>query len=147
MTTLYIACHGLIFKGGEFLVIRRARSNDYKPLKWDLPGGTLSPGESIEECLIREIKEETGATVNISNILYAHTNFDGFPARQTFQLIYRCEYLGGAIALNPEEHDKYTWATSEAVRLLDTIEFLHSFIESKQSLVHMRIPANQIAAI
>src|SRR5262249_6692163 len=138
MTTLYVACHGLIFKGGEFLVTRRASSNGYKPLKWDLPGGTLSPGESIEECLIREIKEETGATVDISHILYAYTNFDGFPGRQTFQLIYRCEYLGGAIALNPEEHDQYVWSTIEAVKLLDTIEFLRSFIESKQFSIPMR---------
>ena len=37
---------------------------------WSLPGGALEPGETIEQCLIREMKEETGLDVAVGDLLY-----------------------------------------------------------------------------
>jgi ADP-ribose pyrophosphatase YjhB (NUDIX family) len=38
--------------------------------RWSLPGGTLEWNETIEECLIREMKEETGLDVSVGRLLY-----------------------------------------------------------------------------
>jgi ADP-ribose pyrophosphatase YjhB (NUDIX family) len=38
--------------------------------RWSLPGGTLEWDETIETCLIREMKEETGLDVSIGELLY-----------------------------------------------------------------------------
>ena len=37
---------------------------------WSLPGGTLRFGETIEQCLVREVEEETGLIVRVDRLLY-----------------------------------------------------------------------------
>ena len=50
-----------IVREGKVLLIKRAFA-PYQHL-WTLPGGRLEPGESIEQCAIREISEEVGLTI------------------------------------------------------------------------------------
>jgi len=38
--------------------------------EWSLPGGALEHGETLEACLIREMREETGLTVAVDRLLY-----------------------------------------------------------------------------
>jgi 8-oxo-dGTP diphosphatase len=60
MNKFFIAGHALIRKGEEYLVLKRSERNDYMPLKWDIPGGIVEMGETVEQAVIREVKEETG---------------------------------------------------------------------------------------
>ena len=55
-----IVTGGAVIKD-EFGRILLQRRSDYG--NWGLPGGAMEPGESIEETMIREVKEETGITL------------------------------------------------------------------------------------
>jgi len=44
---------------------------------WSLPGGKLEPGETIEQCLIREMQEETGLDIKVKELLYITDRFFG----------------------------------------------------------------------
>ncbi len=52
-------------KGNQYLfMLRNKEKNDLNEGKWIGIGGHIEPGESKEEALIREVKEETGFTIN-----------------------------------------------------------------------------------
>ena len=53
---------------------------------WGLPGGGLKPGESLEECLRRELREEIGMEVEIEGLLSAAAHFD----RRLVDMIFAC---------------------------------------------------------
>jgi 8-oxo-dGTP diphosphatase len=130
MTLFYGAAHGLIANNDRYLVTRRSATDDYMPLKWDLPGGTVDPGETMEEGLAREILEETKLAVAVDRVLYVYTNRATLPERQTYQAVYACNYLGGEIELDPADHEQYRWATKSEIADLDAMGFLSAFRET-----------------
>ena len=50
---------------GSVLITKRSQSMGSFKGTWVLPGGHIDPGESLEECALRELWEETGVKVDI----------------------------------------------------------------------------------
>jgi 8-oxo-dGTP pyrophosphatase MutT (NUDIX family) len=123
-----IAAHGLIKKGNKYLVTRRAKANDYMPGFWDIPGGTIEFGEKIVDALKREVLEETGLKIKPGKIQSVYGYLSG-ESRHQFQLVYACVYRSGEVKLNPEEHDKYLWATIPEISKLKKIAFLKNLLK------------------
>ena len=59
-----IAAIAIIEKDGLYLIAQR-KPGDTLGLYWEFPGGKCEEGETLEECLLREIKEELGITIQI----------------------------------------------------------------------------------
>jgi 8-oxo-dGTP pyrophosphatase MutT (NUDIX family) len=67
-TQFWIGVHGVIARAdGQILVLRRAPAMLYRPSHWDLPGGHLALEEEIQQCLLREIVEETSLEVELAH--------------------------------------------------------------------------------
>jgi 8-oxo-dGTP diphosphatase len=64
-----IPCVGAIIidSGGRLLLIRRG----HEPGRglWSVPGGRIEPGESDEQAVIREVREETGLSVRVGRLI------------------------------------------------------------------------------
>ncbi len=60
-----VAARGLVSRGGgdRLLVSDDGRT-------WYTPGGRLMPGESLKECVAREVREETGLEVDVGDLVY-----------------------------------------------------------------------------
>ncbi|MDF2157401.1 (deoxy)nucleoside triphosphate pyrophosphohydrolase [Algoriphagus sp. CAU 1675] len=95
----------MIFQGEKVLAVKRSKS---MPLAgfWEFPGGKIEKGESPEECLKREIKEELALEIELvqplSPVEYTYS------APTTIQLIpFVVRIKGGEIKL--AEHEEYRW--------------------------------------
>ncbi len=78
MKTVRIRVAGILIKDGKILLVRHKKINESY---WLLPGGGIEFGESTENALIREFKEEVGIEVEIGKLVFVH---DSIP-RQLFR--------------------------------------------------------------
>ncbi len=60
---------GIIRRNGKILLAKRRDDCPWQPNRWEFPGGKIEEGESPEECLMREIKEELGIDITIDKHL------------------------------------------------------------------------------
>jgi ADP-ribose pyrophosphatase YjhB (NUDIX family) len=65
---------GILIRDGRLLLVRQRVDGTRD---WSLPGGALEPGETIERCLKREMKEETGLDVGVRELLYLSDRHPG----------------------------------------------------------------------
>ena len=55
-----IIATGILKYKDKYLVVKRSEDDDFMPGAWEFPGGNINPGETIEDGLRRELKEEIG---------------------------------------------------------------------------------------
>jgi len=90
---------------GRALLIQR-RDNHH----WEPPGGVLELGESIEDGLRREVREETGLDVEPVALTGVYKNMN----RGVIALVFRCTTTGGQPATS-DETEAFRWATESEV--------------------------------
>jgi 8-oxo-dGTP diphosphatase len=122
----WVGVHGVIANRGRILILKRASAMSYKPECWDLPGGHLALGESLNNCLLREVKEETGLDVAIERLVGLHK----LEADPYLQALYACRLtIYQPIKLRPQEHTQSRWVTLAEAAQLDLIPYLGAVIK------------------
>ena len=81
---------GLVFRDGRLLITRRPSGSHLAGL-WEFPGGKLEPGETCEECLRRELREELGIEVEVGPLVESITH--AYPEREVHLQFHRCRWL------------------------------------------------------
>ena len=89
-------------RDGHILMLYRNKLGDYHQGKWNGLGGKFRPGESPEECLRREVLEESGLTVVAATLrgFITFPNFDGVDDWYCF--VYTVEQTAGELSQSPE---------------------------------------------
>ena len=84
---------------------------------WEFPGGKMEAGESPEEALVREIREELSTEIRVEELLC--TVEDDYPKVHLTMHCYWCSLVTEALHLN--EHEAARWLTSDE---LDSVDWL-----------------------
>jgi len=99
---------GIIYKNNKFLIAQRNLKKDQGGL-WEFPGGKVEKNESYENALIREIKEELNADIEVDE--YVGENVHHYPEKDIKLIFYKAKLLSEQIELL--EHEGYEWITKE----------------------------------
>ncbi len=78
---------GIVERGGKILISKR-RPDTHQGDLWEFPGGKVRAGESPEQAVVREMREELGVGVRVDR-LYARVEHE-YPDRAIELLAYRC---------------------------------------------------------
>ena len=108
---IVVAVKGIIRYNGRILIIQRSDYDEIGSDIWECAGGKLEFGETLEDALIREIREEVGLPVTVDKLLYAITQKTN-EHRQVVVVAYACTAYGDIVTLS-DEHKNYLWANKE----------------------------------
>ncbi len=84
-----IGVFALILDDQGRILLGRRRDIDW----WNLPGGGMEKGETVDEALYREVLEETGLEVEVERLVGVYSK----PQKQEVVLTFRCRIIGGTL--------------------------------------------------
>ena len=105
----------IIIKDGEVFATQRGYG-DWQGW-WEFPGGKIEPGETPQEALVREIREELDADISVGALLET-VEWD-YPTFHLTMHCYLCTLLSASLNLN--EHQAAAWLTPQT---LTTVKWL-----------------------
>ena len=89
----------ILIENQKILLVEQEVSS-FQDRQWSLPGGSLEFGETIKECAIREIKEETGLEILLDKFLYICDRIEG--TSHVVHLAFIAKRVGGTLQVGKE---------------------------------------------
>ncbi len=124
----------LFYRENRYLLTRRVDERKKFSKVWQIPGGGWEPGESMEEALEREIKEELG--IKVKNYKFLPKIYE--EKRENIHLIFFIFYApfpdGQKIVLN-EEADQYGWFTKKEIKKLKYLPLTDKIIQQVELIL------------
>jgi mutator protein MutT len=131
-----IGVGAVIIKDGKILLEKR--KNEPGKGKWSIPGGLVELGETIEQTVIREVKEETGLEVEKPEHIDVVDNVvrdDNSEIKYHFVIIDYFVMLKGGTLKATSDAEELRWVTFDEVEKYDlTITFRAFFQRNRQKL-------------
>lgn len=110
MQEIEVGC-AIIEKQGKLLIAQRKPGSALGGY-WEFPGGKRHLKETLEECLVREVREELGIAIRPRTFLTRTSH--AYPDRKVLLDFYLCDWVAG----NPVRHDcfDFRWVEPEDLR-------------------------------
>ena len=131
MINLVVAC-ALINEYGKVLINERPVGKDYAGY-WEFPGGKVDEGETPEEAIIRELKEEINIDVTgscLAPLSFTEKQYDNY---YVVVLLYVCRRWNGHIM--PMEEQELAWVSPKEIDNFNLLPADKSFFANLRELI------------
>jgi 8-oxo-dGTP diphosphatase len=112
-----VSTAAIIQKEDRYFLAKRKPGGDLG-LKWEFPGGKADKGEDPRSALVREIREELEAEIDVGELLYTGS----FSHRGSSFVLYAYRAVLKSETLTLNEHIESAWLTLEEIDSLDTAD-------------------------
>lgn len=135
-TQYFVACTVIFNKEGKVLLTKRNNpGNSEVHNKWQLPGGSVDNAEHPMDSAIREVKEETGLTIQIISerpFIFSHTFSDGV---HVVLIVYIANYVSGEVDISQDldETLEAKWFLPSEISRLPTLPETNEIIQATTS--------------
>ena len=120
---------GILRRDGQILACQRKQGGRYE-LKWEFPGGKVEPGESILQCLERELREELSITIHtIDRMEIQSAEYDD---GGLFEVAY-CSVTGFDGEPKNNVFEQLRWVTLRELKELDILEGNKDFVSGMET--------------
>ena len=138
-TRPYLAVSAAIFRDDRVLIVRRARPPAHG--LYTLPGGGVELGETLEEAIIREVREETGLAITplaLAGFREAIARDAAGRVERHFVILpFAARFIAGEIALSEELAEAH-WRKPDELAGLKTTEGLAAIVAAAERIVLAR---------
>lgn len=121
------SCTVAIIKDNKLLLLLRGSTAPYNPDKYCLPGGMVDSNESLLDCAIRELYEETGVSLNKDQLNELVIKYPSGYKKTIY--VYKDDSFNQPINIS-WEHSKYTWADSKTLDYNTTVPNFYRTVNS-----------------
>lgn len=123
----------IINNEGKLLLTKRGLKAQNEIGKWTFPGGTLEFGESFEQCIKREIKEELCVNIEVVKQIAPFNHLIPLEKQHWVALGFICKISHGIPEIQePEKHETFGWFSLKEAKKLDLNSAALSRIEQLQ---------------
>ena len=127
-----VAVGAAVFNDDCVLMVKRSKP----PAKgsWAVPGGKIRPGETMQQALVREIKEETGLDIQVGDIIYVFDVIQRDEKNEiTFHFViidFLCELKGGQLKAGDDALDA-KWISRQDIKEMNINEKTKTMLKDK----------------
>ncbi|MCG8579710.1 MAG: (deoxy)nucleoside triphosphate pyrophosphohydrolase, partial [Bacteroidales bacterium] len=108
-----VTCAIIINEGRRLAALRSRQMSE--SWKWEFPGGKIDEGETAEQCIQREIKEELAGSIDITERLASVIHF--YPDKTIELIPFICTIREGKVCA--VEHEKVSWFLPDELQALN----------------------------
>jgi len=144
MSSIRVSAKAVIIKEGKILLLKHEDKQGYW---YSLPGGGQNPGEKLSDALVRECREEIGATVKVENVVFIrdyiannHEFKDEEPDTHQLEIMFECslsEHYLPQNGINPD-------STQKDVLWFELAELRNIRLFPKELVIHLQNRSNSL---